>query len=142
MYIDRDEEFKIIEQFIEDDVKVIFIETVACSGFTSFIDARFANYKKYHIKYHEDRKMNLGEMIFQEMTPEDLVLMQEIADLKYGEYDKKLLSIMAEGIIPYLGGLFSNWNEGKKTRPVYDLNYNLFYSLIPTLLEKISQNKK
>lgn len=142
MYIDRDEEFKIIEQFMEDDVKVIFIETVACSGFTSFIDARFANYKKYHVKYHEDRKMNLGEMIFQEMAPEDLVLMQEIADSKYGEYDKKLLSIMAEGIIPYLGGLFSNWNEGKKTRPVYDLNYNLFYSLIPILLEKISQNKK
>ncbi len=142
MYIDREEEFKIIEQFIEDDVKVIFIETVACSGFTSFIDARFANYKKYHVKYHAERKISLGEMIFQEMTHEDLVLMQEIADLKYGEYDKKLLSVMAEGIIPYLGGLLSNWNEGKKTRPVYDLNYNLFYSLIPELLEKISHKNK
>lgn len=142
MYIDRHEEFKIIEQFIEDDVKVIFIETVACSGFTSFIDTRFENYKKYHVKYHEDRKMNLGEMIFQEMTTEDLAIMQEIADSKYGEYDKKLLSVMAEGIIPHFGGLLSNLNEGKKTRPVYDLNYNLFYSLIPALLEKISQNKK
>ena len=93
MYLDREEEFKIIEQFIEDDVKVIFIETVACSGFTSFIDARFTNYKKYHVKYHAERKMSLGEMIFQEMTPEDLVLMQEIADLKYGEYDKKSFQI-------------------------------------------------
>lgn len=142
MYIDREKEFKIIEQFIEDDVKVVFIETAACSGFTSFIDARFVNYKKYHVKYHAERKMNLGEMIFQEMTHEDLVLMQEIADSKYGEYDKKLLSVMAEGIIPHLGGLLSNWNEGKKTRPVYDLNYNLFYSLIPELLEKISQKNK
>lgn len=142
MYLDREEEFKIIEQFIEDDVKVIFIETVACSGFTSFIDARFTNYKKYHVKYHAERKMSLGEMIFQEMTPEDLVLMQEIADLKYGEYEKKLLSVMAEGIIPHLGGLLSNWNEGKKTRPVYDLNYNLFYSLIPELFVKISQKSK
>lgn len=142
MYIDREKEFKIIEQFIEDDVKVIFIETVACSGFTSFIDARFANYKKYHVKYHIERKMSLGEMIFQEMTHEDLLLMQEIADLKYGEYDKKLLSVMAEGIIPHIGGLLSNWNEGKKARPVYDLNYNLFYSLIPKLLEKISKKTK
>lgn len=142
MYIDREKEFKIIEQFIEDDVKVIFIETTACSGFTSFIDERFENYKKYHVKYCAERKTNLGEMIFQEMTHEDLMLMQEIADLKYGEYDKKLLSVIAEEIIPHFGGLLSNWNEGKKTRPVYDLNYNLFYSLIPELLDKISQNNK
>lgn len=142
MYIDRDKEFKTIEKFIEEDVKVIFVETVACSGFTSFIDKRFANYKKYHIKYDIERKISLGEMIFQEMTYEDLMLMQKIADLKYGEYDKRVLSIMAEGIIPYIGNLLSNWNEGKKTRPVYDLNYNLFYSLIPDLLEKISQKNK
>lgn len=142
MYIDREEELKIIEKFIENDVKVIFVKTVACSGFTSFIDTRFANYKKYHIRYYAERKMSLGELIFQEMTQEDLLLMQEIANSKYGEYDKKLLSIMVEGIIPHIGGLLSNWNEGKKTRSVYDLNYNLFYSLIPELLEKISRKTK
>ena len=142
MYIDREEELKIIEKFIENDVKVIFVKTVACSGFTSFIDTRFANYKKYHIRYYAERKMSLGELIFQEMTQEDLLLMQEIANSKYGEYDKKLLSIMVEGIIPHIGGLLSNWKEGKKTRSVYDLNYNLFYSLIPELLEKISRKTK
>ena len=30
MYIDREEELKIIEKFIENDVKVIFVKTVAC----------------------------------------------------------------------------------------------------------------
>lgn len=142
MYIVRDKEFEIIEQFIEEAVKVIFVETTACSGFSSFIDARFMNHKKYHVKYDGKRNLSLGELIFQEMTHEDLVLMQEIADSKYGEYDKKLLSVMAEGIIPNLGGLLSHWNEGKKTRAVYDLNYNLFYSLIPELLEKISQKNR
>ena len=98
MFIDREKEFKIIDQFIKDDVKVIFIGMAACSGFTSFIDARFTNYKKYHIKYHAERKLNLGEMIFQEMSHEDLTLMQEIVDTKYGKYEKKLLSVVAEGI--------------------------------------------
>ena len=51
MYINRENEFKIIKRFIYDGVKIIYINVQECSGFSTFVQERFSDFKTYYINY-------------------------------------------------------------------------------------------
>lgn len=142
MYADRNGEFNLINSLISEGIQVIFVNTAACTGFSSFLNERFSDYTTYHLEYCSQRTISLAEMIFQRLSKEDLDSLQKIVDITYGDYEKKVLSTLAETNIPVVGSLLSNLNEGKKGKCVYDLNYQLIYSLLPNLFKFLSESNK
>lgn len=142
MYADRYNEFNSINKFISAGVPVIFVNTTLCTGFSSFLNERFSDYKTYHLEYNSQRNISLAEMIIQQLSKKDLETLQRIVNNIYGDYEKKFLSILAESYITGVGSLLSTLNEGKKGPCVYDLNYQLVYSLLPNLFKFLSKNTR
>lgn len=141
-YADRNKEFNTIEKFIKDDTQIIFVNANACTGFTSFLEQRFSEYKTYHIKYTEPQSAELTEKIFQQLNKDDLNILQRLVDNNYGTREKKILSALAIAIIPKVGEVLSTLNEGKKASSIYDMNYNIVYKLLPDLFNELAEHQK
>ena len=122
MYINRENEFNEIKQFISDDKKIIYINVQECSGFSTFLQERFSGFKTYYINYDGKTCESMIEKLLSIIPADEITEIQQVANSKYGKYNNSLLSALANQIIPYIGGALAEINNGKNG--INLLNYN------------------
>lgn len=142
MYINRDNEIKNINKFINDGVKIIYIDVEENSGFSAFLQERFKDFKTYHIIYENRTCESLSEKLLSIMSPEDIKNIMKSANAKYGGYDKKFLSFLSNQFIPYIGDFLSTLNEGKKGLNFLNSNIEILSSSIMEYFKNISNKQK
>ena len=142
MYINRENEFKIIKRFIYDGVKIIYINVQECSGFSTFVQERFSDFKTYYINYDGKTSESMIEKLLSIMPSDEIEKVQQFANLKYGEYNNSILSAMANQIIPYIGAILAEINNGKKGINLLNYNIEIRSSAITDFLKEKSKDSK
>ena len=139
-YADRTDEYNTISKMIESGTRAIFVETNEAVGITSFLNAKFDNYRMIYVDCN-DAVPVLFAMINQ-LSYEERTKLQKILNKKYGHREKRWLASIFS-VIPYIGDFISDGVtslvEGKKTFSIGDIDTEkALQSVIPEFIENNS----
>ncbi len=139
-YADRTYEYDTILKMIESGIRSIFVETNEAVGITSFLKAKFENYRMIYVDCNDAIPILFA--IINQLSSEERTKLQKTLNKKYGHREKRWLASIFS-IIPYIGDFISDGVssllEGKKTFSIGDIDTEkALQSVIPEFIENIS----
>lgn len=142
-YADRTNEYNSISKMIESGTKVIFVEANEAVGITSFLKAKFENYRMIYVDCNDATPV-LFAMVNQ-FSSEERKKLQKTLDKKYGHREKLWLTSIFS-VIPYVGTFVSDGVsslvKGKKAFSIGDIDAEkALESTIPEFIKSISEKK-
>ena len=139
-YADRTDEYNTISKMIESGTRAIFVETNEAVGITSFLNAKFENYRMIYVDCNDAVPVLFA--IINQLSSEERTKLQKTLNKKYGHREKRWLASIFS-IIPYIGNFISDGVssliEGKKTFSIGDIDTEkALQSVIPEFIENNS----
>ena len=140
-YADRTDEYNTILKIIESGTRAIFIETNEAVGITSFLNAKFDNYRMIYVDCNDAVPVLFA--IINQLSSGERTKLQKTLNKKYGHREKRWLASVFS-IIPYIGNFISDGVsslvEGKKTFSIGDIDIEkALQSVIPEFIENNSR---